>query len=135
MTCIVQRKDRFSVFAYDGLDPLTGRNAGGGTLSAGTAPRPGPSRRTLTAIEFPAPPAKGGRRLQRRRPRSLTWALIQWRGRDLNPRPSGYEPDDPDISPVGAGGRWYVPVPNSSRHRAFLDESGPFPYATVGARR
>ena len=30
---------------------------------------------------------------QRRRPRSVTWAFTHrwWRGRDLNPRPSGYE--------------------------------------------
>jgi len=25
MTCIVQRQDRFYVVAYDGLDPLTGK--------------------------------------------------------------------------------------------------------------
>ena len=40
MTYIVQRKDRFYVVAYDGLDPLTGRNADDGIPSATTAPKP-----------------------------------------------------------------------------------------------
>src|SRR5688500_15392451 len=40
--------------------------------------------------------ARGG---PRRRPRSETWAFTWWRGRDSNPRPSGYEPDElPDCS-------------------------------------
>ncbi len=40
MTYIVQRKDRFYVVAYDGLDPLTGRNDGGGTQSDTTVTKP-----------------------------------------------------------------------------------------------
>ena len=58
MTYIVQRKDRFYVVAYDGIDPLTGRSAADGIPSATTASRRRGSRRPLDANRVDAAPMR-----------------------------------------------------------------------------